>query len=89
MTNPRTKTFYYRDNTGGSNLRSNEVNINKSPTQAEMALIQNMDIYREGGFQAQLGNRQLKTGVTDTSAVLSIGQFRKGGNTYAVYTKAS
>lgn len=89
MTNPRTKTFYYRDNTGGSNLRSNEVNINQSPTQTEMSLIQNMDIYREGGFQAQLGNRQLNTGVTDTSAVLSIGQLRKNGNTYAVYTKAS
>src|SRR4051812_13940750 len=86
---PRTKTFYYRDNTGGSNMRSNEANVNQGPQQTEMVLIQNMDIYREGGFQAQLGNRQLNSGVTDATSVLGIGQYRSGNNTYAIYTKAS
>jgi hypothetical protein len=86
---PRTKTFYYRDNTGGSNMRSNEANVNQGPQQTEMVLIQNMDIYREGGFQAQLGNRQLNSSVSDATAVLGIGQYRSGDNTFAIYTKAS
>lgn len=83
------QTFYYRDNTGGSNLRSNETNVNQTTSQTEMVLIQNMDIYREGGFQAQLGNQQLNTGVTDTTAVLGIGEYKDGDSTYAVYQKAS
>lgn len=86
---PKPRTFTYRDNTGGSNIRSNEANVNQSEQQTEMVYIQNMDIYREGGFQAQLGNKQLNTGVTDTSAVLGIGEYKLNGSTYAVYQKAS
>lgn len=79
----------YRDNTGGVNLRSNESNINQGPQHTEFEYLQNLDIYRRGGLAAQKGNSQLNTGVTDTTAVLGIGEYINGSTTYAVYVKAS
>lgn len=84
-----TKTFIYRNNTGGSNLRSNEANINTGVERTEMMLINNMEIYRDGGFASQKGNVQLNTGVTDTSKILAIGEYKTASATYAIYTKAS
>jgi len=84
------KTFVYRDNTGGTNLRSNEAHLTQGEQGTEMAYIQNLEIYREGGFGDQKGNTQLNTGVTDATQVLGIGQFiDSSGNFYAIYTKAS
>ena len=83
-----TRTFIYRDNTGGSNLRSNEANINTASERTEMMLINNMEIYREGGFASQKGNIQLNTGVTDNSEMTAIGEYKTSNGTYAIYTKS-
>lgn len=85
----KVKIFNYRDNTGGSNLRSNEINLNQGEQRTEMTYIENMEIYREGGFQAQKGNAQLNTGVSDATAILGIGEYRTATNVYALYVKAS
>jgi hypothetical protein len=85
-----TKTFRYRDNTGGVNLISSDFRINESEQQTEMSYIQNMETYQEGGFRSQLGNVQLNTGVSDATAVLGIGEFQdSSGNFWAIYQKAS
>lgn len=84
-----TKTFYYRDNTGGSNLRSSEAKINQTQQATEMWYIQNLDIYRDGGFQSQLGNTQLNTDVTDATAIVGLGQYKTDDATKIMYTKAS
>lgn len=81
--------FTYRDNTGGVNYRSNEININQSPEKTEMADLNNMEIYRNGGLAAQKGNAQLNTGVTDATAVLGIGEYKSSTGSFVVYTKAS
>jgi hypothetical protein len=83
------EVFIYKDNTGGTCFSSNEMNINQSMQRTEMALIQNMEIYREGGFQAQKGNRQINTGAIDETAVLGIVHYQTAGTTYAIFTKAS
>lgn len=88
-TRKRTQTYYYRNNTGGSNMRSNEANVNQGLQGTEMVLIQNMDIFREGGFQGQGGNVQLNTSITDATAILGIGQYRTSAGTFFVYVKAS
>lgn len=82
------EVFIYKDNTGGSNLRSNEMNINQERQRTEMVYIQNMEIYRRGGFQAQKGNRQRNT-TSDATAILGIGQYRTASGVKAIYTKAS
>lgn len=83
------RSIIYRDNKGGCNLLSNEANINQSPENTEMLYLQNVDIYKEGGFSCQLGNMQLNQAITDATAVTGIGQYRKGADTFIVYTKAS
>lgn len=84
------RIFVYRDNRGGTNLRSNEAHINQSQMNTEMNLIQNMEIYREGGVASQKGNKQLNTSVTDETEILGIGEFiNSSGDYYAVYVKAS
>jgi hypothetical protein len=83
------KPFIFRDNTGGTNLRSNEANINGGMERTEATLIKNLEIYKEGGFSAQKGNTQLNTSVTDDTKVLGIGQFKLNDSVTAVYVKAS
>lgn len=82
-------TFYYKNSTGGSNLRDNEAKLNNSENGTECTYIQNMEIYRGGGFASQNGNTQLNTGVTDNTAVIGIGEYKTASQTYIVYTKAS
>lgn len=82
------QVFIYRDNTGGSNLRSNELNINQSIQKTEMIYIQNAEIFREGGFQAQKGNEQINT-TSDATRVLGIGEYRTATSVKAIYVKAS
>jgi hypothetical protein len=81
--------FIYRDNTGGVNLRSNEANINSGQERTEATFINNIEVYKEGGFSAQNGNTQLNTGVTDETEILGIGQYKNGSDVFAVYVKAS
>jgi hypothetical protein len=89
MTQRSTQPFIYRDNTGGCNLLANEAHVNQTQQATEMVYLQNLEIYKEGGFSSQLGNLQLNSGVTDTSAVTSIGQYKLGNLTYIMYTKSS
>src|ERR1041385_8184333 len=48
-----------------------------------------MEIYKGGGFSSQGGNAQINTSVSDTSAILGIGEFKLGAITYCIYVKAS
>ena len=79
----------YADNTGGSNLRDNEARVNNSTQTTECVLINNMEIYKGGGYSSQGGNVQVNTSVSDTSAVLGIGEFKLGTTIYCIYIKAS
>lgn len=83
------EVFIYRDNKGGTNLRSNEMNINQSQQRTEMTYIQNMEIFREGGFQAQKGNEQINTTADATAILGSIGEYRTNSTVRAIYGKAS
>ena len=83
------KDFFYTDNTGGVNLRSNQARVNQTLQATEMRLISNMDLYEEGGFVTQKGNVQLNSGVTDDEAILGLDGYKINDTWYVIYTKAS
>ncbi len=79
----------YRTATGGVNLRGGVTTLNQDPQRPEFALLMNVETYQDGGLVGQQGNTQLNSAVSDTSAVLGIGEFKTGSSVIAVYVKAS